>query len=675
MEFLKKIRELLHKLMAPLHKTWVVIKIVVKILNQSRFSLIIVLLTVISLEYVGQIKDILVGLSDPESGIQIAFFVFAVNWLAFQSWGWARYIYTQIHQIEGGQRGEAGYQLILIDWLPRLYAMAAFLAAYRAAIRADVTGVAYSIVAVGLLVLAFLIYRRDIAKRSAALLTRFSNRTFYYFTGVVMAVTTVAAIWSPVGYGNLLGAGAVVFIGLGSIIPTGTVLVSIARENGFPVVGALLLLAVIFSPFNDNHHVRYIEGQVSDNQAHTLEQSLEAWLEQRDETKPMVLVATAGGGLRASYWTGVILGRFQDKIPQFNKQLFAVSGVSGGSVGAVFYNGALASDAGCVNDGNSPPCFEDNLLEAIGQDYLAATATSMLYGDLIQRFLPFSLFSDRAAALEQSWEVGFARTYPESACGLDVDFNRFFPPGDCAEQWLPRLLINGTYEESGRRLLTTSFKVEPSVFLDTHDFYQLNNQKAIRASTAALNSARFTYMSPAGTFGETTGHVIDGGYFENYGANTLTNLIDWLKQAEGDPLSAGLIVITISNDSGTPLRQYDLSAVPEPADAQRLMNEFLAPIVGLAATRGGHGMLAFKQLEQYTNLLNSDTTLTEIVHFYIAKTEGQPEPPLGWILSHHSKKYMREQITEGDNCEEYKEVLDRFGSDVSGEQCTGSAAL
>ena len=642
-----------------LHRIWVVIKDIARILQQSRFSLIIVLFTVISLEYVGQIKDIVLGLSHPESLYQVIFFILAVNWLAFQSWGWARFIYDKTCLNQHGERGEPGYQRILIDWLPRIYAMAAFWAAYRAATRANVEYVAYGIILVALIVLAFLVFRRDITRKFSIIEKLCSEKNTFYFTFAIMLVTTVYAIWSPVSFGSLLGAGAVVFLGLGSIIPVGTLLVNAAREAGFPVVGGLLLLAVIFSPFNDNHHVREIEGESSHTNKETLQQSIDAWLSQRDPDKPMVLVATAGGGLRASYWTGVIMGRLQDQIPGFNKQVLAISGVSGGSVGAVFYNGALANGAGCTSGSKAQPCFENKLLDSIGQDYLAATAASMLYGDLIQRFLPVAIFSDRAAALEESWEAGFNKIYPDAKCGLDKSFTEFFDKNHCGKEWLPRLLINGTYEESGRRLLTTSFKVEPSIFLDTHDFYQLNEQAAIRASTAGLNSARFSYVSPAGTFGDDVGHVIDGGYFENYGANTLTNLIDRLKHDPGNPLSGGLIVIAISNDSNIPLEQYDVSATPATAKAQSFMNEILAPILGLANTRSGHGMLAYKQLAQYAKQIKSRGKV-DMVHFYLAPKLGQP-PPLGWILSEQAKENMKKQITEEHNQGGYSLILERFG--------------
>ncbi len=647
-----------------LHKIWVVLKTITKILIQSRFSLIIVLITVFLLEFVGQIKDILVGLSYPESALQVTFFVVAVNWLAFQSWGWARYIYNRTYSVTDGLRGEKGYQRGLIDWLPRIYAVIVFVVAYRSAMRAGIDNIAYGIIGLGLVVLLFLIYRRDLTRHFSTTISKIPDKSMFYFTWVVMGISTAFAIASPVDFGAILGAGAVMFLGLGSIIPIGTKAVNATRKNGFPVVGFLLLWAVVISQWNDNHHVREIEGQKEQTDRILLQQNLDEWLAQRDTDKPMVVVATAGGGLRASYWTGVIMGRFQEQIPGFSNQVFAISGVSGGSVGAVFYNAALANENECATGGKY--CFENKLLQSIGQDYLAPTVTSMLYGDLIQRFVPFPVFSDRATALEQSWEVGFAKTYPDTECGLDKPFTSFYGEGECAKgKWLPRLLLNGTYEESGRRLLTTSFNVDVNTFLDTHDFYSLNDYAALRASTAGLNSARFSYVSPAGTFGpengDNVGHVIDGGYFENYGANTLINLLDWLSVQQSQPLASGLIIIAISNDSSIPLEQYDINAVPANAKSQNFLNEVLAPILGLVNTRSSHAMLAFKQLEQYSQQINNGTCV-DMVHFYIEPDEGQ-EPPLGWILSDQAKVNMRKQIKEGENYSNFTKVVNQFAGE------------
>ena len=60
------------------------------------------------------------------------------------------------------------------------------------------------------------------------------------------------------------------------------------------------------------------------------------------ETHPLYIVATEGGGIRAAYWTAAVLGEIQDKNPNFAAHLFAISGVSGGSLGAAVFEALLA---------------------------------------------------------------------------------------------------------------------------------------------------------------------------------------------------------------------------------------------------------------------------------------------------------------------------------------------
>ena len=125
--------------------------------------------------------------------------------------------------------------------------------------------------------------------------------------------------------------------------------------------------------------------------------------------------------------------------------------------------------------------------------------------------------------------------------------------------WRPALLLNATHQETGRRIIASNLKIEKDTFLDSFDAFDLLGSD-MRASTAAHNSARFTYVSPAGKLlariGEgkdaTTanrGYVIDGGYFENYGALTALELArsarDEIKRANG---SVKLVILQISSD-------------------------------------------------------------------------------------------------------------------------------
>jgi hypothetical protein len=157
----------------------------------------------------------------------------------------------------------------------------------------------------------------------------------------------------------------------------------------------------------------------------------------------------------------------------------------------------------------------------------------------------------------------------------------------------------------------------------------------VRASTAAHNSARFTYISPAGDLGDKQGSVIDGGYFENYGALTaleLARAARWelrhekpgvklvilmissdpgLKQArqlvrikEGKDQGACLVSVAEREDApsgaaGT-LQSSDKSPNYLSLDTREVMNawfnEFLAPFQGIKNVREAHGNRAAAEL-------------------------------------------------------------------------------
>lgn len=236
---------------------------------------------------------------------------------------------------------------------------------------------------------------------------------------------------------------------------------------------------------------------------------------------PMLVVATAGGGIRAAVWTAAALDRLEgdlkgDKEGSIGLRplLFAISGVSGGSVGATFYLAGVAAH-------EADPKTPIESLKQLSRDFLAPGLLSWIFVDGPSNVLPEFEAGDRGVALE----TGFERA---SDHALAAAFLSFFPDKATAEaHWRPILLLNATHQETGRRLIASNVKVERQVFEDAYDQLQVLGAD-MRASTAAHNSARFTYVSPAGDLiptpavrkneGLNRGYVIDGGYFENYGA-------------------------------------------------------------------------------------------------------------------------------------------------------------
>src|SRR5262249_8116293 len=153
---------------------------------------------------------------------------------------------------------------------------------------------------------------------------------------------------------------------------------------------------------------------------------------------------------------------------------------------------------------------------------------------------------------------------------------------------------NATHVESGRRVITSHLDIgaSPDVFRDAYDLHRMLPKGAdLRPSTAAHNSARFTYLSPAGTLPDGT-HLVDGGYFENFGAVTARELL----KAAVDRWHEGVrpIAILISNDPELEARDLPVSAPGEPRSRPRetWAAEVLSPLRALLHTRDARGLLA-----------------------------------------------------------------------------------
>lgn len=118
----------------------------------------------------------------------------------------------------------------------------------------------------------------------------------------------------------------------------------------------------------------------------------------------------------------------------------------------------------------------------------------------------------------------------------------------------------------------------------------------VRLSTAALNSARFPVISPAGGLHargkEARGdEVVDGGYFENSGLSTAMDLAAALRAKGLQP-----VVLTItnepevaSNDPFPPRAAATPALGVAPDFMGRLLGIVRAPVNTLYNTRQGHG--------------------------------------------------------------------------------------
>ena len=441
-------------------------------------------------------------------------------------------------------------------------------------------------------------------------------------------VFLLAATFAPLQLGHL-GSGTIVYLAAALWVAVGWLIVWIADRVRFPVITVLLLLAMIFSCFNDNHAIRKLDatpGARPDlaTYFHARYDRLRQ-ISPNPGRLPVFVVATEGGGIRAAYWTTTVLTHLQDSIrnnggPTFADHCFAISGVSGGSLGAIVFD-ALRSEE--IDRGGNGFKLHPRAQAMLGEksDALTPTLAVMLQPDLVQRFLPFRLFRDRAQALERSWEFWWRQ-----AVGDDRFTTGFANMSEHYGTQLPLLLINGTMVEAGNRIITTGVRSD-SAFGDSVDaFDHLGHD--LRLSTSALMSARFTYVSPAGTLihgCNVEGHVVDGGYFENSGAATGEEIAAWLQ--ENLPVDVWVIIIKYGPDS---------SGFPPP---ERFANELLSPIRAIFDTRGARGELAVVDIRKFA---------PQRVLTFRLMPQGAPLP-LGWLLSLRSQHEIDAAIESNEN--------------------------
>jgi hypothetical protein len=505
-------------------------------------------------------------------------------------------------------------------------------------------------------------------ERGSGLGIRFGSlqqATVQTVTGAIGAsFALLFAVWArPVEVTAVVTAPVLLCFALASWILFGDlVLTYFFKQAGLPSMAAApLLLFVLCSLWNDNHAVALLDGAPLPLTHRAIDTRFDAWLAARaaggelrqGQPFPVFLVAAEGGGIRAAYWGGIVLARLQDDSGgRFGRHLFALSGVSGGSMAA----GAFAA---LVADGQSgalarAPCARRNparryqqcISEVLRRDYLSPALGYLLYPDMLQRFLPLPLASaDRARAMEAGLNAGWrgatgSARFAERFDGLWRDDRAL---------GVPSLLLNATVVNGGNRLIASDLVIDGS-FPDAYDaFDPVLDLRQMSLSTAIHNSARFSYVSPAGTVSgcgargqlvpcATThtrhawGRVIDGGYFENSGAETVRDLLFAMRPTlaawQGRGYALEPLVLVISNSPGA----LAPSGRQDPASAQldtTFLSELLAPPLGLFNTRNARATFAVSaQRRDLDVMLPADPG-----RFLWFGMHTGNDTPLGWALA------------------------------------------
>jgi hypothetical protein len=442
-----------------------------------------------------------------------------------------------------------------------------------------------------------------------------------------------------------------------------------------PVILFLALWIFVFVPYCcDAHAFRIFSPSAAQAATSTdpanrvaLEEMLTGWNKCRGAagTGPLrpVIVAISGGATRAGLWGARVLQAVDEAAPGQHHVIFAVSSVSGGSLGAAAYlalHGAGTDKEGCVT---STPADNQDAYLSLREDALGPLLAGRLLGDLPRalvtpfaaplRYLPWSdRLQPRGGDSAEAMERTFERLWRPTARGrgarsFDEAFLSLFYQGGKLRPGMPIWLANGTDVATGNRVLTVPFKAnavaDPNGLIDwpirgARDALGLL-EADVAISTAINNTARFPFLEPFGTLlskkdGTRAAALIDGGYFENEGLETALDLADWLKTRGSEvlnrrPIEPIIVVATGNGDHIDPgaIRCFQPGDGPTTPSKGNVL-QILAPLLGLYDVRGGHSTASLHQArEQYCS-----KERRSFFHFYLPRV-GKKDVPLNWILS------------------------------------------
>lgn len=341
-----------------------------------------------------------------------------------------------------------------------------------------------------------------------------------------------------------------------------------ARRTGLPIGLGLLGLVLVVGTVIDHHAVHTVTGAgVLQDRRPDIRAALAAWCDRQPPTAgdlPMVFVLADGGASRSAHWVLRVLHELQEREKSFPTRLFALSGTSGGAVGGAAYYLDL--------------CHNDTLAaNSIRTDLLSPALAHLLGPDLIN--LGTGLMPDRARALELGLERSHA-AWRQPARELFSGSNTE----------LPQLFLNTTRVHDGHPGVVSSMRFAGAT--DTVSrrtdllAERLRDDVDLAFSSAAILSARFPYMSPAGglQFGGRWNHYVDGGYFDNSGAGIVTEVLRFIAHAKKDS-TRGLNWL----DQVRPVVLHISNTRPDPAPRDQgrlhpLANDLAAPLLTVLGT-------------------------------------------------------------------------------------------
>lgn len=368
------------------------------------------------------------------------------------------------------------------------------------------------------------------------------------------------------------------------------------------------------------------------------------------ETKPkLIFINTAGGGLKATYWTFHLL---QELEKQTNKKLFdhtvLMTGASGGMIGAAYFRELYLR-----SKNHEKINYLDSLyLEDAGKDLLNGMATSIATNDI---FYPWQTYTYKGFSYKKDRAYMFDKKLNENTnYTLDKLMKSYKKPEQSA--MIPMMIVGATIINDQRFLFFSpqpiSYLIKPYIknskgYVDDMStdaieftrFFKDNGAGNLNFIDALRTNATYPYIMPA-VYLPTNPEIkaMDAGIRENSGLAVSTRFYsvfkDWI-----DANTSGVIFITLRVDNK--LREFDAN------EKKTYVSELLSPV--------GSIFNNFILLQDYNSdvslayLENSSTTDINVLNFNYDQTKKRKKASMSWHLTNDEKRDIKSAFAQENN--------------------------
>lgn len=264
-----------------------------------------------------------------------------------------------------------------------------------------------------------------------------------------------------------------------------------------------------------------------------IQTAIDPWLKEEEARAPgqkptLVVVSASGGGVQATAWTARVLTGLETELgTNFIHSVRLMSGVSGGSVGVLYFVASYDPQLGAPPLGQLP-----FINQAAQKSSTESIAQSVAQNELLWLLVPFAYTTteDRGWAIERSW------THTLQMQGQQHLITERLSDWRAAARTgrMPATVFGATIVETGQPILFSTVDI-PS-YLQAVIFGKHNSGYAhadIDVVTAVRLSSSFAWASPVAMARYADQdhvdsppsqlHICDGGYYDSLGVEAAVN--------------------------------------------------------------------------------------------------------------------------------------------------------